>query len=68
MPIWLGQAASLAVERPAAEVVDMVEQAGRGSPTCRRMSAAQLSRLTCEPPTIASLPSANRTQALLPPS
>ena len=32
------------------------------------VSAAQLSRLTCEPPTIASLPSANRTQALLPPS
>ena len=30
MPIWLGQAASLAVERPAAEVVDsLVEQAGR---------------------------------------
>ena len=48
----------------------LIGRAGRQS--ARRpaggVSAAQLSRLTCEPPTIASLPSAKRTQALLPPS
>jgi hypothetical protein len=34
----------------------------------RTLTARQPLRWTCEPPTIASVPSANRTQALLPPS
>ena len=63
LPMWLGQAAGPGVRATGGRARRDARRRGRA-----RARRAQSSRLTCEPPTIASEPSGKRTQALLPPS